>query len=218
MTQKVTNSFSRGAYISDLSVGTYTITATKDDRNTWTKQMKVLPQKVTEGHPFLLPQTMAFSTTTSTSTIYKTVSLLFASSTHPTLSAKVSTSSTTTLLTALSKKNIDLNKTGDTIYAVWLAEMEDIPFYFCGQDFIESQCTPKLAVVTAPGIKSFDFYPGRTDLLIFSKADGVYVTELDTRSPQNTQLLMKGSNLDFRVQNGQDVYIKNKTNIYKLEL
>ncbi len=217
--QKDTNSFSRTAYISNLSVGTYLVKATKDDRYVWTKRVKVFPQKVTETYPFLLPQTIATSSVAASSTAYRVINLLFASSTHPTIVAAAATSSTTTLLAARTDKNIDLVREGNTVYAIWLADMRDIPFYFCGEDFDNASCMPKLKIVDQGGIKSFDFYPGRSDLLIFSNKEGIYVTELDHRTPQNTEPLVVGANLDFRVQNGQDVYVKNqKKTIYKLEL
>ena len=217
--QKDTNTFSRGAYISDLSIGTYMIKATKDGRYEWTKTVKVFPQKVTEGYPFLIPQMIATSSVSATSTLYKNISQLFASSTHPTVFLKTATSSTSTSLSAIAKKNIDLVKEGNGVYAVWYANMSEIPFYFCGQDFDDSSCKAKLQIVNQSGIKSFDFYPGRLDVIIFSNTEGVFVTELDARNPQNTKPLMIGANLDFRVQNGQDVYVRNaKKAIYKLEL
>jgi hypothetical protein len=218
--QKETNSFSRSAYISTLAAGSYNISVTKEGRQSWNKTMKVSLQKVTEGYPFLLPTQISMATVTPSSTSYKSVTALFASPSRSsaTQAPKVATSSTTTVLEAISKKNIDLSKEGDTIYALWLAGMKDIPADFCGEDFIDSSCVPKLAVITQKGITSYDFYPGRNDLIIFAKTDGIYVTELDTRLPHNTELLMKGTGLDFRVQNGQDVYVKNKKGIYKLEL
>lgn len=218
--KKETNSFSLTVYVPDLSVGQYQVKVTKDERYVWTKTFKVLPQKVTEGYPFLLSQKIASTSLSATSTAYKNISLLFASSTRTTIvPSKTATSSTTTLLAAVSKKNIDLVKEGNTISVVWLADMRDVPYYFCGENFIESECVSKHPIITEKGITTYEFYPGRNDLLIFAKGDGIYVTELDSRSPQNTQLLVEGANLDFRVQNGQDVYVRNaKKVIYKLEL
>jgi hypothetical protein len=43
----------------------------------------------------------------------------------------------------------------------------------------------------------YDFFPGNSDLILLQLEDGLYVTEIDDRAWQNTQLLYPGR--DFRV-------------------
>lgn len=62
---------------------------------------------------------------------------------------------------------------------------------------------------------SFDFFPGTTDLVVLHRSDGVYVTEVDDRSWQNTQALYPWS-IDEMVQNNSRLYAKSSTTIFEL--
>lgn len=62
---------------------------------------------------------------------------------------------------------------------------------------------------------SFDFFPGTTDLVVLHRSDGVYVTEVDDRSWQNTQALYPWS-IDEMVQNNSRLFAKSSTTIFEL--
>jgi hypothetical protein len=47
----------------------------------------------------------------------------------------------------------------------------------------------------------YDFFPNSSDLVLMQLEDGIYVTEIDDRSWQNTQLLYAGTNLQIIVEN-----------------
>ncbi len=64
-------------------------------------------------------------------------------------------------------------------------------------------------------IRAFDFYPGSTDLVLVSLADGVYVIEIDNRAWQNVQPLIAGEHLTARVLNGQ-IYVYDGSLIYQV--
>lgn len=49
----------------------------------------------------------------------------------------------------------------------------------------------------------YDFLPGSTDLVLLHLEDGLYVTEIDDRSWQNTQLLYPGEDIMVIVDDGQ---------------
>lgn len=62
---------------------------------------------------------------------------------------------------------------------------------------------------------SFDFFPGTTDLVVMHRTDGVYVTEVDDRSWQNTQALYPWP-IDEMVQNNGRLYAKSSTTVFEL--
>ncbi len=53
----------------------------------------------------------------------------------------------------------------------------------------------------------YDFFPDSQDLILLQLEDGLYVTEIDDRAWQNTQLLYPGNNFIVVVENGV-IYIK----------
>lgn len=82
----------------------------------------------------------------------------------------------------------------------------------------ESICDPTIAITTnGKDILAFDFYPGSSDLVVVLLSDGLYVTEIDDRAWQNSQLLLTGTFEDMRVIDG-NVYVYDGTLIYDVEL
>ncbi len=79
-------------------------------------------------------------------------------------------------------------------------------------------CDPKIRIDRKwQMVQTFDFLPGSTDFVIIGLEDGVYVAEIDDRSWQNVQPVMRGNNLDFRVENGS-VYVFDGALIYQVVL
>lgn len=64
-------------------------------------------------------------------------------------------------------------------------------------------------------VYSFNFFPDTTDLVIMHRADGVFVTEVDDRSWQNTQKVY-GDTADAVIVDNGRIYIKD--DIYYFEL
>ncbi len=64
-------------------------------------------------------------------------------------------------------------------------------------------------------VVSFDFFPGTTDLVVLHRTDGVFVTEVDDRSWQNTQALYPWS-IDEMIQNNGRIYVKSEAIIFEL--
>lgn len=58
----------------------------------------------------------------------------------------------------------------------------------------------------------YDFFPGNSDLVLLQLEDGLYVTEIDDRAWQNTQMLYEGE--DFRVVVENDSIYINEGNYY----
>lgn len=127
--------------------------------------------------------------------------------------------STSTLATtspealAIPNQKIKVWKVADSIFAEWTGNPSDTPLYFCGQS--KTTCQTKILVYKTPHLKTVDFYPGRNDVIVFSTDTGIYVTELDLRSTQNVATMLSGSSLDFRVSDGEQVFIKSKKGYFQ---
>jgi hypothetical protein len=65
------------------------------------------------------------------------------------------------------------------------------------------------------GIKYYEFFPNSTDLVVLQLEDGLYITEIDDRSWQNTQMIYPGDN--FRVMvTDTNIYIEEDGNFFEL--
>lgn len=61
----------------------------------------------------------------------------------------------------------------------------------------------------------FDFYPDNSNLILMHLEDGIYVTEADDRSWQNSQLLYEGENLEMLVYRGS-IFVKENNLIFEV--
>jgi len=91
---------------------------------------------------------------------------------------------------------------GDVIVS-WVGDEDLIPYFFC-----EADCKKLIGLSFNEDITRFDFYPGRNDVLLVLTELGLYAAEIDDRSGQNVQPVYLGKNLDFRVQDGSTIVIK----------
>jgi hypothetical protein len=64
-------------------------------------------------------------------------------------------------------------------------------------------------------VEEFDFFPSATDLIIMHRSDGIFVTEVDDRSWQNTQALYPHP-VDEMILNNGKIYVKHGTLILEL--
>lgn len=214
--------FQRNIFIQNLKPGLHDVKVVKNGFQSWSKQLQVFPQTVTEAHSFLLPEELTLveipvfmverasipgaTSTAATSSAklasniqnpeYKKILTLFATTTSPNTKRK------------LLVKNIE-----GTLHISWTGSAANAPYYMCAGEICQKE------ILIKPGLKliSFDFFPGRDDLLIINLADGIYLTEIDNRSPQNIQNIFKGKNLDFRVDGGV-IYVKKDKNLYYASL
>lgn len=61
----------------------------------------------------------------------------------------------------------------------------------------------------------YDFFPNNPDLVVLQLEDGVYVTEIDDRAWQNTQLLYPGDDLRVVVEN-DSIYIEEAGRLFEI--
>ena len=61
----------------------------------------------------------------------------------------------------------------------------------------------------------YDFFPGTADLVLLQLEDGLYVTEIDDRSWQNTQLLYPGANLQVALDSNS-IFVKEQNRYFEI--
>lgn len=218
--KKTTGTFQRELFVQNLKPKSYMVIVSNKDFYPWAKKVEVAEREVSPLYPFLVPKNMVvreISSATSTQE-YKKVSDFFV----PTNTAPVSTSNlaidatTTATSTAeshgLLKNKMKIWSDDNKIFAKWTGSITRIPPYFCQN----KTCDPILTVFDAVSpIRHVDFYPDRDDAIIMSLGDGVYATEIDTRSYHNFYPLFKGKNPDFRINNGR-IYVKDGKSLFEL--
>jgi hypothetical protein len=64
-------------------------------------------------------------------------------------------------------------------------------------------------------IKYYEFFPRSSDLVVLQLQDGLYVTEIDDRSWQNTQMIYPGDNFETVVTDN-NIYIKEDGKYFEL--
>ncbi len=210
--------------IQNLTDEVHLVEVKKDGYFTWTKHLPVVDSLVTEASPFLIlkegvleeiPKVLEVSSSSApiVSPDFTAVQDLFAK--------KIATSTSDIFQDLVEKSNfvyqgnLGLWSEGNKIFAAWRGGVDATPSFFCKSDVCSATTT---VFQSAFPLTRLDFYPGRSDGMIIALRDGVYVVELDTRDPQNVFPLMKGSNLDFRIDDNNVLYIKNGVKFYKVNL
>jgi hypothetical protein len=213
----------KGIFVQSLKPGEYQISASKNNFQTWNKTLKVFPEIVTEARSFSLknesilteiPKNLTLATSSLASASvkrnpeYDLINALFATTTQR--STKTSTS--TTSADVKTARNMLVRNENGKLHAYWNGDADSIPNYFCESNV----CKSEIVIESANDVKSFDFFPGRDDLIIMHLENGIYVSEIDDRSPQNMQSIALGLDYDFRVKDGSAIYIKKDTKIYSI--
>ncbi|MEI7777661.1 MAG: hypothetical protein WCI52_03565 [bacterium] len=234
--ERQTNSFQKGFFASDLTPKQYVIKVQKDKFSDWNKTIIVLPQQVSEAYPFLIPNQVDMATitpriadssgVTTTNPVYTAIATLFDPLKIVTTHISTSTIATTSPeALAVPHQKVKVWKEKDSIFAEWTGDPSDTPFYFCSQpvllktgDQATSTCSTKILVYKAANLGTVDFYPGRNDVILFGTKDGIYVTELDMRPNQNIVTLLSGQGYDFRVSDGEQVFIKTSKGYFQASL
>ncbi|MDO8492180.1 MAG: PEGA domain-containing protein [bacterium] len=227
-----TNIVQKSIFVQDLKPSTYEISVSKEGLQSWRKTLRVFPELVTEARPFLMKSKLTLTEIsrfldsggnavgTSSEKIqtknsdYDLVNTLFLAPTSKSVSVATSTKSATTSANSKSVRKLSVKNEGGRLRVSWTGEIDSIPSYFCDGTI----CKSEIFINNANNIKSFDFFPGRDDLLIVRLPDGIYVTEIDDRSPQNIQKIISGAGFDFRVRDGSELYFKDGIKLYSVSL
>ncbi|MFH1472996.1 MAG: hypothetical protein ABIF06_01095 [bacterium] len=214
---KETGIFQKGALIQNLKPDTYTIRVEKDGLHSWEKTLPVFRETVTDVRTLMLPlepeiieilpKKKESGEATSTKTIaednpqYEQAIELF--------TAKKTASSTEEKLI----NKLSAEKEEEKVIVTWLGDEGSRPSYFC----LGEECQEEIIVSSKSGISSFYFMPGRDDLIIFQTRNGIYVSEIDSRSTQNIQPIWEKWGLELRVSDNT-IYIKDGKRYYTTSL
>lgn len=103
------------------------------------------------------------------------------------------------------------NTEKDEIWAEWLEKDIILPYYFLQEKILIFKSKTK--------IKAFDFFPLRSDLIIFAAENGVFAMELDGRGGRMLQPIYKGKDPTFAIFPSQEyVFILDNGILSRIEL
>lgn len=213
----------KGIFVQSLKPGEYKVSASKDGFQTWNKIIRVFPEIVTEARSFSLKNEpilteiprnlnsngLATSTVIKKNPEYDLINDLFMATTTQ---KSIKPISATTSVDTKTIRNILVKNEDGKLHVFWTGENDAIPNYFCESDV----CKSEIVINGGSKVKSFDFFPGRDDLIIIRLENGIYVSEIDDRSPQNIQKIVLGLGYDFRVKDGSEIYLKEGAKIYSV--
>jgi len=218
---KETGVFQKGALVQNLKPGSYKIKVVKKNLNSWEKELPVFKETVTEARAFLLPlepeitEIMAFETKKEepgTSTpLSKTTNIK-----NPQYALVTNLFGPKTIASSTGPKilnKLSATRESDKVMVRWLGEKDGQPIYFCR----EKECGDEIFVRTEENINSFYFFPGRDDLIVFQSTSGIFVAEIDDRSKQNIQPILKRPDLGLRVEENT-IFIKEGKKFYFVTL
>lgn len=229
--ERETGTFQKDWFVQDVSPGTYTILIVKDGFWPWMKEVVVEERKVAEAIAFLVPTEPEMemipkileewdgkATTTEPNAAYIEARALFLEKKEVVVAKATSTDEKTTEEFVPEKISshgrVGLIREENRIIAHWLKRPEDLPNYFCRNGVCAS---PVLAFSSVMPIRSFDFYPGRDDVMLIAAQNVIFAVEIDTRKIQNFQPIYKGTSPDFRWSN-RGLVVKDGETIFRLSL
>lgn len=223
--------FDRNYFGQELLPGTYQVRIQQEGYHDWRKQMRVFPKRISNGVALMLPEEPElvaiprFDTGTATSTFAVeneayTDAVAFFAATSTGVSARGIQSTTTiqyrgATTTVMARGSIGLWKDDDGLHAWWLGERNAFPYFFCSNQI----CSRELTIAGAgSGAGHFDFFPADNQFIVVEWPDGVFVTELDTRPPQNIQPVHAVPGTQFRIINGAIHIYTPDDELFRVEL
>ncbi len=220
---KETGIFQKNIFIQNLKPGTFVIETRKEGFISWKKELKVYSETVAEARTFMLPNNIVLNeilpfvdvegTPTSSPATLKTKNPEFVDTTSIFLPQKITKKNATTTPDTKILGKLYLKKISGKLHASWVGNQDERPLYFC----INNVCRNEIIIQTSSSVRLFDFFPGRSDLVIVVLDSGIYVTEIDDSPGQNTQPILEGADLDMRVKDNV-IYIKKDDTLYSVSL
>ncbi len=227
--------FQKNFFVQDLLPGIYSVRIDRDGYQDWRKDFEVAPTRIVSGKALLLPKTpnLTFISTSTQKSIPKDISIkrreissaeyskfiAYFNATSTTEQA-VSEVGTTSILykgattTVMELGGIGLWKNIRGLHAWWIGDKDRFPYFFCRRDI----CSREILIAGKSfDIGNFDFFPADNQFVIIEWPDGIFVTELDTRSPQNIQSLYPVRDAKFRIINN-NIYILDGQSLFEVEI
>jgi hypothetical protein len=204
----VSSFFKKEILVNKLKPDQYMVLATHDSFWPWAKVVQVKRGEVEALFPLLVPKVIPTLELEKTDSSYKEISGLF-----------LEKATTTRIARREVKVWIadDRNDAGgNTVFAQWLGGNDNAPKYFCNA--VSACLDPIIVFRSAVPIRTFDFYPLRSDAIILAIDNGVYAIEIDNRTYQNFYPLYRGIMPDFRVTEDDELLVSDESTIISLEL
>lgn len=208
----------RGFFIEDLYPARYSVLVKKNGFVSWGKDAIVRAEKVSEVYPLMMSSkveaheipaqvegTRGFfdpklSTKLVTNDVFVDTLKLFAKGTDSDF---------------ITRRGVTLWHDGARVYYVWKGGGVSGAPVFCGSH----DCTATSTVYTAlEKINRADFLPGRNDVVLVALPSGIYAVEMDGRYPQHSIQVYSGRNADFRVEDGETLYIKDGQKLFQIDV
>lgn len=99
-----------------------------------------------------------------------------------------------------------------SVIVSWIGKEDRNPYYYCTIE----ECKKSIKVNFDKKILSFNFMPGRNDVIFVLNEEGLWATELDDRSVRNIQPIYFGDNIDFRINSNNRVVVLDDGIFYEL--
>ena len=104
------------------------------------------------------------------------------------------------------------------IVLYWIDDLENIPYYYCGGEK-ERLCNDEITLDWANKITKFEYFPKRDDVwIVLTKEDGIFAIEIDPRSDRNVHPIYVGQGLDFRINDSNQIVVKDRGSFIELDL
>jgi hypothetical protein len=216
--QKDIKKLKSGFFIDDLYPAKYFISIKKEGYTSWNKDVVVRGAKVSEIYPLIIPtelyaheipaqveESRGFfgsnaSTTLVTNDIFVDTLKLFSKETG---------------LESVTRRAVTLWHDGNNVYFVWKVKDSSATPVFCGV----YDCTATSTAFTAlEKINRVDFLPGRNDVLLVALPSGLYSVEMDNKPPQHSVQIYSGKNADFRIEDGEILYVKDGQKLFQVDI
>jgi len=229
--------FQKSFFVQNLTPDMYTVRIEKEGYHPWRKQLEVFPTVITEARALLvqkeptltpIPQTILTNgnndagedESTNTNRIenprYYEIESMFTATSTGIMGAPEGATTTiqyqNATTTVYVRGGIGLWLDQDGLHARWLEDEDESPHVFCRHDECEREI---LVWDRASEIRHFDFLPNDNLFVLLGRDDGVVVTELDVRVPQNTLPLYLKGGTQFRIIEGV-VYILDGDKLFEL--
>ncbi len=225
-----TTFFERDILIKNLRSDVYRVDVKKDGYNTWTKDIVVLNNIVSDANIFMLPQNVDFrdipfkidlekKVGTTTTLIkkdnpeYFKIFKLFTISTTTKLDQNIKEEMGTKDFPIINGK-VNLWSKDNKIFVSWTGKIDSAPKYFCDNGVCSS-------VLEVANLKKepilLDFLPGYEGIIIVSSNGKVFAIQVENNPLKEIQLIYEGKEPSFKIFNGL-LYIKDGVSLREYSL
>lgn len=210
---KTTSYFQRNILIKNLHPGIYSVLVKKDGYTNWSNEIKVSGNLVSDTRAFLLPEKIdiiEISKYLESDISLSTSSKSVAKKNNPEYQKIVSIFSTSTNFSGTKEdpiinRNFELWKSDKDVFLKWTGRIDSIPRMFC----IDDICDNVIKVFSFDkNVKSLDFFPGDTEIILVSTEDVLYAIESEMNFQKFPKRVYSGKTIDFRIVNNNVIYVK----------